>query len=884
MNCRQAEQLIVRHLYGALYGRPARTLGDHLAACATCRRRLESYRANQECVLGLRRERPSSSPAIAAVHRWRQEREQAASARLFWGPRHAWSATAVACAAIITVALLALRHSPEANVAGGHEAGTPQAALGSHGLQTGSGEPIDLDREGSASGGAPRLQHHVPAPVPSHEDRSSGERVPQRTVRHEGQRIRPSRPGERTPRPVPAPATLPAEDLDYINADLKLVLHTWVPSAAAAAAARVAGAPVGKTGDFIYVRPPYIAGVDPGAARLAVRQHEREKATVDARLARKIDLAVKGISFSELCNRLADETGIHLRAARTVADEKVTIFCERQPLRDLMRQISRVFGYYWSRSGEEGAYRYELFQDLRSQLAEEELRNRDFNAALIALDEAMGAYRPFMELSRAEILSRLKGLPDGDRNRDLVKNAAGGGFAAIQAYMRLTPAEVHALRSGNEVRFNTEGGLPSGFPPDWASRLLESFQGIRTPDGELRVTSSTVTLSLDHTELGNVALNSFVSGAGIGFLNNLAVGRSPSASNPDNRAANKSLQNDPLFRSLVSLDPKCCLRADLKTAFGIDFNNGRQIDDDLAVGVAPPQPHLTSADVWQEVHARTGLPIVADYYTHLFPARSFTMRKGPLFEALCRSADAMGVRWRKDGSFLQCRSTAFFWDKLKEVPNRLLDRWEKDREAQGALPLDDLLEMAMLSDRQLDSTLVGQGVRHCRNLMEWGILADPQYAGSRRKLDQIRPFARFLAGLPSGLRLRALSPDGTPLTAFSPPQMEALTRIFHLGDLLPQIGGAPQSTRLRVSYVPSGAYMWRVTYDSLEEAEAAKWRIPLCVGKTRESALAAARGVYPKARPEDISRSHGTLAATFIGPAGLELTLGQRPAAVRFQP
>ena len=33
-----------------------------------------------------------------------------------------------------------------------------------------------------------------------------------------------------------------------------------------------------------------------------------------------------------------------------MADEKVTVFCERLPLRDVMRQLSRPFGYTWLRS------------------------------------------------------------------------------------------------------------------------------------------------------------------------------------------------------------------------------------------------------------------------------------------------------------------------------------------------------------------------------------------------------------------------------------------------------------------------------------------------------------------------------------------------------
>jgi hypothetical protein len=864
MNCRQADRLMVRHLYGALSACASRAVQNHLAACAPCRRRFGSYRMNQASLSKLAGERPASSLAGAAVHRWEQERARPASrpggARL---RPLAWTAAAAACTALLAISLLFRHHAPERAVL--HPGGTGAPPRLAH--QDGRPNPRDLQRPVL---GPRRAPESARAPRQVGEQYARGGQSGPSGARHT------SHTSPTVPKIAPK-----IDDLAYINADLALVLRRWVPPAAAAGAARAAGAPLGQNEEFIYIEPPRIASRDPGAVRDAVARYQAEKAVVDARLERKVDLAVKGISFSDLCGRLTRETGVPLRAGRTVADEKVTIFCEKQPLRALMRQVSHLFGYKWARSGEEGAYQYELFQELRSQLAEEELRNRDLNAALIALDEAMGAYKPFLPLSQADLLRQLKELPKGDRNKTLLENAARGSFAGIQAYMCLTPAEVQALRAGNEVKFSTDAPLPPGFPADWATRLLASWQGISGPDGEIKVPSSTVTLSLDHTELGEVALNCFVGGGGIGFQSILGVGRSPSAANPGNRAADKELQNDPAFRRRVSLAPKRCLRPDFKAEYGVDFSKLIYIQDDLQNRVAPPHPHLSSADVWEEVHERTGMPIVADYYTHLFPVQEFTLENRPLFDALCQSGDALGVRWRKEGDFVECRSTAFFWNKLKEVPNRLLDRWQADREARGGLPLDDLLEMAELSDQQLDSVLVGQGVKHCRNLMEWNILADPQYTGARRKLDQVRPFARFLAALPPVLRQQALAPGGIRLAAFSPPQQEALARIFYLGMLLPQINGTMENTRLRVTYVPSGMYTWHVVYDSDEDARAAKRRVPVFAARTPEIALAAARKFYPKARPEDIRRSYGMLAATFTGPDGAELAFGQFQAAVR---
>src|SRR5207245_2160024 len=120
-------------------------------------------------------------------------------------------------------------------------------------------------------------------------------------------------------------------------------------------------------------------------------------------LSHEVTCAFRATALSDLCDRLRGDTGIQLSAGPSVADEKVTVFCERLPLRDVMRQLSRPFGYTWLRSKKEGGeYRYELVQDLKSQLLEEELRNRDRNAALLALNAEIERYRPYLDLSPDE--------------------------------------------------------------------------------------------------------------------------------------------------------------------------------------------------------------------------------------------------------------------------------------------------------------------------------------------------------------------------------------------------------------------------------------------------------------------------------------------------
>src|SRR5205807_3804272 len=108
------------------------------------------------------------------------------------------------------------------------------------------------------------------------------------------------------------------------------------------------------------------------------------------------------------------------------------------------------------------AYRYELVQDLRSQLLEEELRNRDRNAALLALDREMCQYRKYLNLSPDEALARAATARPEEKK--LLERYAGQGWGAVQLYFRLSPNELAALRAGQTLTFAAPGPEQGGGP------------------------------------------------------------------------------------------------------------------------------------------------------------------------------------------------------------------------------------------------------------------------------------------------------------------------------------------------------------------------------------------------------------------------------------
>jgi hypothetical protein len=640
--------------------------------------------------------------------------------------------------------------------------------------------------------------------------------------------------------------------------------------------------------DFVSIPFPRLAAASQRQIAQAVEGYKKEAAVVDARLSRQVTLQAKGMALSDLCEGLREQTGIRLTAGRSAADDKVTVFCKQTPLREVMRQVNRLFSFTWLRSGKEGEYRYELQQDLRSQLLEEELRNRDMNAAMLALDAEMQAYRPFLDVSFEELQKRWNQISEDERRRiwerggDRAKRrlsylAAGGGWAGIQLYHRLTPRDRAALMAGQELVFRPEAPNPDRRIPAELTRLILQSMGdlkatvqySETVDGQPvplaadpKFELDQVRLWLDRPEPGRWSLvgttaalyhltSTNVRDGGGGGVSQprreLATGRSPSLEGPNNAVANASLRSRPPFNRVVSLQPEpSCTATPNARRVGEYHPNFDRIAD-LA------QPQALSSDVWEAVHRATGLPVIADFYTRLYPLPKVTVKDRPFFEALCAVGDTLGARWRKEGEFLLGRTTSYFWDRMQEVPNRYLQRWARSRETSGGLPFADFLEMATLSDQQLGGEGMKQGVIHYWGLREWGLL-------SAATVPPQAPYPRFLATLTPEQRRRALEPGGLPLRELTPAQRQLALQLQYeqrveterQGFSFPPLD-LEQFARgvIRAEYYPAGWYLALVPPESVKERP---WHGPMdrVGGRTAEEARAAAARRYPRSAPQEV--------------------------------
>jgi hypothetical protein len=666
--------------------------------------------------------------------------------------------------------------------------------------------------------------------------------------------------------------------------------------------------------DFVQIPFPRMATTSDQQVAQAVESYTREAAIVDARLSREVTCAFKATALSDLCGRLRANSGIQLVAGNSVADEKVTLFCQKQPLRDVMRQLSRPFGYTWLRSGKENEYRYELAQDLRSQLLEEELRNRDRNAALLALDEELGRYRQYLDLSPDEALAWARNAAGEEKKR--LERYASWAWGPLQIYARLTPAEIAALRAGQRINFSGqpqegERELPAdlekgvlqsmrdvrlvktenGFRPAREADALKSVSPAQVPEARGRIS-----IEIDQEDLGRMVydVSSGMTGiypGGRGSMHGgyLAVGESPSVRSPENAAANLALARDPALSPRITVAPRPAYRPapDAQTA------DGGQPPARGYTGALPAQPMVTTAEVLEAIHQATGLPIVADYYTRLYPASSLSVQDVRVFDALNLLGDTMRLRWRKEapgptptfrgypalrapargaGGWLQFRSTSYFHDRVKEVPNRLLRRWAASRKQHGFLPLDDLCEIASLPSAQLDAEEMAEGARVLYGLMEWALF--PRRGG-------LRPYLKHLAAFTPAQRRQMQTPPGLPFSHMSLAQQQgfltvALGRDGNGMARLEHLAGAT----MRVDYAVPGTYEWHPLLDEWRLSPGptspftAEALLPRVRERTREAALLAARRIDPQVTAAQIRPTEPVLTILYLPGSGSPLSAG----------
>ncbi|HVT12327.1 MAG TPA: hypothetical protein VHE55_08665 [Fimbriimonadaceae bacterium] len=581
--------------------------------------------------------------------------------------------------------------------------------------------------------------------------------------------------------------------------------------------------------------------------------YEQERQVTDSRLYKAVTLSLKHASFDEVCQALSRQTGVEMMAGPNVADDNATILVSSRPAREVMREISRVFGVVWERSGEDGAYSYVLKQDTAAQIAEQKIRNEDVSQSIQALDRKMrsvseqadpqiaAARDVFENLSLEELDTIRSGETLSLWSRDIPTRGILGKTALLDA--RLADEVLGAMGG---IRPVLDGFLPS---PSASGRNVIPYTQLKDPQAYLYLTIQT-------TEFGGAHLRVLVGASGVtpngqragaGMPKDIGSVPGPGEAPLHNAIDNASVKDAADMRASFVFDPKPTTPVDEQ---GHDPDGQPEGTITERIGsyrtrddMQPPRPFMTTDDFWEAVHEKTRKDVVADSFSRLIPLRTY---RGSLFDTLSKWADGAHVHWRQDEGFLTGRSATYQWQRLNEVPKRTLTKWQEERKAKGYLSLRSVLAMAQLTDRQLDALEVGRTIVNQWRLPEWGIPSRPYW---QVQPQMVRQICRFLANLPDDQLV--LFEQGTfPGNRMPPATLEYLNVIG--AGLGPSF---PAGTLLGVDYVPPGKYYWCPVFKEGEEPV----RTDLIVGDTREQVLAEVHRRFPDHKGDETAYSDGFL-------------------------
>jgi hypothetical protein len=406
----------------------------------------------------------------------------------------------------------------------------------------------------------------------------------------------------------------------------------------------------------------------------------------DARLDTKVSLTAWAEPLEDLLARVSRESGVQLLfEGRDVGDQRVNIVVRDQPLRRLQRLLAKDLNLYWRRERKRSTYRYVLFQDVRSRKEEQELlsRARDrFEEGVRRLVASLKLTPDQVETLRGQSAGWARRLTDPARRQ------------AVELLSRLGPSRWDRLMETGRVEMPFES--LSRADQERVRRYVEVSNEQRDREDEARGTPG-------ENHIGDVA----VPGAKVAIR---VFGGVPAG--PDSTLdfviypAHGNIGGHGLGLGFTDDEQGALREAFAPPGFEQEKRNP-PADGGPRVTVTWKEKPRRWEEVLQAVVVGAKIQVVSDAYLYQWweenmdlPEAS-TLRDRPLGEVLDKISAPFFYAWRRDGDVYLFRDRNWFLEKQHNVPERDLRRWRGHLQALGRLELEDLVDLALLTWRQL---------------------------------------------------------------------------------------------------------------------------------------------------------------------------------------
>lgn len=531
----------------------------------------------------------------------------------------------------------------------------------------------------------------------------------------------------------------------------------------------------------------------------------------DAALDKHVTLAVKGEALSDVMPTLEKQTGARVRAAKEIADQKVTIYVDDKPLREVMQGLSSLFGYFWSVKSYSTGTIYEIWQDEKSAKALTSQREKAIDAALRAAWEKMrfkaelAAKTPEeREALRVELSQGAsKDSPQTKARVDAIAQVQKEPLQGICAGMLADLPQNYSslLRLGVSVRFDTRST-----EPEWTistttrKTIAEQLDNMTS---QMSVTVSGMNLPTGDVDPDSVNLNVAIKiqGSLLQILGTVAGMTKP----PSDGSARTMMF--PRVRPVILAQEAIGSHVDpAKLPGGGDTSAwkdkaGITADDLTKASEAYPADARTGllnrSDILDILHRKLGLQVMSDHYSHWTRwLITEDMSVLDILKLLYPIEGAMALTtqkadWGYDGKLLYVRVRDILSADSSESPNRLVRHWADVYRDKGGLGLEEQADIAALG--------ADQGM----NLRMFG-----PYLGIGNQIAFGTPALRLYGMLSQAQRQQAWA-AGTSVDAFTPDQRTALAQVFfRTGNSFSFTSGVPPTGAIEFATGPVQVGIW----------------------------------------------------------------------------
>ncbi len=454
----------------------------------------------------------------------------------------------------------------------------------------------------------------------------------------------------------------------------------------------------------------------------------------DRRLDTKVTISVRCMNMKQLFADLSAKTGVKVTANRQLWGERPVVFLHDKPLRDVMIEISALYGYHWFVTGHKDAWSYELSEDLVHSKRRDQVRDSQeeakAKALLDAIEEASAALRSDAALARLQQTNpRLYGSVVDPGKRELLKlimlmdratiRALLNDVGMIEKYSDLSPQMQSAVLK------TLNAGLQNGNDPKsepWTADQL------KTSVIQIKRWRATI-FTPPHVCL-YVNLPGKDGGPGKRYMSgwpSYDVGE-PDLLNMPAAPAGRVIGDQLPHQTKITI---------------------KQIREQLYGG------SILVGDVLEAIAKQAGVNIVADYYFQETSLPACTDQPlDVLVSNVCRQMD---YTCQVEKDTLRFRSNKWFLQPLPdEPPSSLQEHWWRKVIETGGLSLNDLLDIACLPGQETF----------------WGGFRFIPQAWQARYFPRTARVVRMLGSI---LEAEACTPEGLPVCKLSDDQFSRIT-------------------------------------------------------------------------------------------------------------